>query len=355
MLSRRQRHRTTNKRQMKKSYFLVGAVILLLCTLAVVQAFSQDTAVPVAVNKPYPIEQETFTAWPQWQEILFYGVPGLELAAKQQNGTSQFTPASLLSNFFMMLTSVDLRDMRSVINSEIPVVASVKTSKPAVGGERVALFPKAAGKTELDKSKPLVGIYHTHTAESYIPTSGVAHKPGGQTGDIIQVGQALVKQMEKYNIAAIQSTTIHDYPSFMKAYGPSEITAKKMLEDNPSIQMVFDIHRDAQKREYTTAMINGQPVARIMILVAQGQPGLEQPHWQENHAFAKLIDAKLNQHYPGLSRGIQLVEWRYNQHLHPHALLLEVGCQENSVEEAARSMEMLGDVLAEIIAENKFQ
>jgi stage II sporulation protein P len=86
-----------------------------------------------------------------------------------------------------------------------------------------------------------------------------------------------------------------------------------------------------------------------------GQQDLVQPHWQQNHAFAKLIDAKLNQHYPGLSRGIQMQNWRYNQHLHPRALLLEVGCQETTMEEAVHSMEMLGDVLGEIIAENQYQ
>jgi stage II sporulation protein P len=53
-----------------------------------------------------------------------------------------------------------------------------------------------------------------------------------------------------------------------------------------------------------------------------------------------------------LSRGIQLVEWRYNQHLHPRALLIEVGCQENGKEEVIRTMDILGDILAEILAES---
>jgi len=90
-------------------------------------------------------------------------------------------------------------------------------------------------------------------------------------------------------------------------------------------------------------------------LVCIGQEGLVQPHWQQNHAFAKLIDAKLNQRYPGLSFGIQMENWRYNQHLHPRALLLEVGCHENSKEEAQRAIEMFGDIVAEIINENKVQ
>ena len=125
------------------------------------------------------------------------------------------------------------------------------------------------------------------------------HAPGGQRGDIVDVGEALVQRLAEHGIPAIQSKTIHDYPSFMKAYGSFEVTAKKMLEENPSIQMLFDIHRDAGKKEDYTAMVNGNSGGENTIIVATGQPGYEQPHWQQNYAFAKLLDAKLNQHYPG--------------------------------------------------------
>ena len=80
---------------------------------------------------------------------------------------------------------------------------------------------------------------------------------------------------------------------------------------------------------------------------------LPHPNWQSNHAFAKLIDAKMNQRYPSVSRGIRMDDWRYNQQLHPRALLLEVGCQENTKEEAERGIEMFGEIVAEIIAESK--
>ncbi len=232
------------------------------------------------------------------------------------------------------------------------MLAFTKPGTPVVSAATLPNFPQFDSQS-VSKEKPLVGIYHTHTAEAFIPNSGVAHRPGGQRGDIVEVGEALVRQLEKSGVKALQSQAIHDYPSFMKAYGPSEATAQKMLDENPSLQMIFDIHRDAEKRENITAIVNGIQVAKITIVVATGQQDLPQPHWQQNHAFAKLIEAKLNEKYPGLCRGIQLVEWRYNQHLHPRALLLEVGSQESSKEEAIRSMELLGDILVEILAENR--
>ncbi|EAX47511.1 Stage II sporulation P family protein [Thermosinus carboxydivorans Nor1] len=299
-----------------------------------------------------PVSTSASTEIPKWREIFFASIPGISGASQPVKIAAELTPQKFLGRIVLFLTNIDIGDSKSLLRMEIPLLAAVKSSIPIVSAKSLPNFPKFDPQTFLLPGKPLIGIYHTHTSESFVPNSGVTHKRGGQPGDIVDVGKALVARLDKHGIKAVHSTTVHDYPSFMKAYGPSENTVKKMLADYPSIQMVFDIHRDADKRENSVVQINGATVARITIVVATGQQDLVQPHWQQNHAFAKLIDAKLDQHFPGLSRGIQLVDWRYNQHLHPRSLLIEVGCQDNSKEEAVRSIEMFGDVLAEIIAEN---
>ncbi|SDF74933.1 stage II sporulation protein P [Sporolituus thermophilus] len=299
-----------------------------------------------------PVSTSAGTETPKWREIFFASIPGISKTAQPVKVAVELTPQTFLGRIVLFLTNIDIGDSKSLLRMEIPLLAAVKSSTPMVSAKSLPNFPKFDPQTFLLPGKPLVGIYHTHTSESFVPSSGVTHKRGGQTGDIVDVGRALAARLDKHGIKAVHSTAVHDYPSFMKAYGPSENTVKKMLADHPSIQMIFDIHRDADKRENSVAEINGVTLARITIVVATGQQDLVQPHWQQNHAFAKLIDAKLNQHFPGLSRGIQLVDWRYNQHLHPRALLIEVGCQDNSKEEAMRSIELFGDVLAEIIAEN---
>lgn len=292
---------------------------------------------------------------PDWKKILFSGIPGL-------NGTSPSNPVvinsvsatqGVLYDMFMLLTNIDIRDAKSWVRAEIPFLQTVPKGNVPVTAKALPNFPQFDARMLSPAGKPLVAIYHTHTAESFIPSSGVTHRPGGQHGEIVDVGEALAKRLEQRGVKAVHSKTIHDYPSFMKAYGPSESTVKAMLTDHPTVQMVFDIHRDADKRDNSLVTIAGSSVARISIVVARGQQDLVQPHWQQNHAFAKLIDARLNQEFPGLSRGIQIVDWRYNQHLHPRSLLMEIGCQENSREEAMRSVELLGDILAQIIAENK--
>lgn len=355
MVTRRQRWK--NYRRKRRVY--IGSIIISLCIiLSGMYITMSRTSVPVSASMTLQQGDNLHVRWPQWRDILFLGIPGLEsTAGKQQTVkvSTELNAHNILRSTILLLANVDIKDIRTLISSEIPFLATLKTGTPTVNAMSLPNFPKFDTAGLIDGGKPLVGVYHTHTAESFIPTSGVSHRPGGQRGDIVEVGSALIKQLEKHGIKSVHNTNIHDYPSFMKAYGSSEITVKNMLSDYPSIQMLFDIHRDADKRENVTATVNGVQVAKILFVVATGQQDLVQPHWQENHAFAKLIDAKLNQHYPGVSRGIQLVEWRYNQHLHPRALLLEVGCQENSREEAERTMEMLGDVLAEIIAENSQQ
>jgi stage II sporulation protein P len=351
------------RRQRKPDGFYIGLIaVIVIFLLSGFAYLLWDKAVsPVAmptVARAQPAGETTGSLWwpPQWKEVLGQGVPGLFTVMQPPSVvkvTPEFSVGQVFRRAVMAITGVDVKDMRSLLQGEIPLLLSVKGSGTTVSAMSLPDFPKFDFKIFSGSGNPLVGIYHTHTAESFIPTSGQSHSPGGQRGDIVKVGDDLAKYLEKKGVGTVHSDNIHDYPSFMKAYNLSELTVKKMLSDNPSLQMIFDIHRDAEKRENVTAMVNGVAVARILIVVAVGQPDLVQPHWQQNHAFAKLIEGKLNERYPGLSRGIQMVDWRYNQHLHPRALLLEVGCQENSLEEANRSIEMLGEVLVDIINENK--
>jgi stage II sporulation protein P len=334
----------------------IGCLLAMITFLAV-SIYTSSTTSTIPASGTVYYGQNLSRLLPQGKQILSLGVPGLAEVSPTQKSVKimpELTAAKLSQRLILLMANVDFGDWRSFFSHEIPLMLAFKKPvTPVASAATLPNFPKFDSKSSTNKDKPLVGIYHTHTAESFIPNSGVAHRPGGQLGDIADVGAALAQALEAGGVKAIHSTTIHDYPSFMKAYGPSEITAQQMLQDNPSLQMIFDIHRDAEKRENVTAIVNGIQIAKITIVVATGQQDLPQPHWQQNHAFAKLLEARLNAKYPGLCRGIQLVEWRYNQHLHPRALLLEVGSQESSKEEALRSMELMADILVELLAESR--
>ena len=355
MLTRRLRQQAAQLYLVKK-ILLVVVSILCMCMLVLQNSSLFEEVVPVSGNVGTQQGQDKGFQLPKWRDVLLLGVPRLISTTEPKLGLKENNESNVqlvMREVILLFTNVDIKDMRSLLQAEIPVLAAMKSGTKMVSAMNIPNFPKFEIANNLPVGKPLVGVYHTHTAESYVPSSGVTHAPGGQKGDIVEVGEALAKRLNTYGIGTMQSTKIHDFPSFMKAYNASEITVKNMLAENPSIQMIFDIHRDAEKRENTTVTVNGVQVARVMIVVTTGQPGLPHPNWQSNHAFAKLIDAKMNQRYPGVSRGIRMDDWRYNQQLHPRALLLEVGCQENTKEEAERGIEMFGEIVAEIIAESK--
>jgi len=355
MLTRRLRHQMEKVNFLKK-ILLIGIVIICLCIALFEYTLISEESLPVSSAVGLQQFHYQMLQIPKWHDALFLGIPRLIDASEAKVLLAQkrdSNPPQMLRDMILFFANIDLLDVRSVLQAEIPVLAAMKTDSQVVSAMNIPNFPKFEMANNVSHEKPLVGLYFTHTAESFVPTAGTTHRPGGQRGDIVDVGEALSKRLNTYGIGTVQSNNIHDYPSFMKAYGVSEITVTKMLAEHPSLQMLFDIHRDAEKRENYIANINGTPVAKIMIIVTTGQQGLIQPHWQQNHAFAKLIDAKLNQRYPGLSRGIRMDDWRYNQHLHPRALLIEVGCQENTKEEAERGIELFGDIVAEIIKENK--
>lgn len=344
-------------RMQKKHLLLVGKKIVIfnllvgLVMTGSLYMYWMNAAVPAAAM---PAVGSTLMGMTSWREVLCWGIPGLAQAGRRnatQRAKPEITVSSMLCDALDFFTSIESRDLRSILRAELPVLALIPTDSVRVSRSNVSDTPKFTPVRPISPGKPIVGIYHTHTAESFIPSTGVAHRPGGEIGEICEVGEALIKTLEKNGIPAIHDMTIHDYPSFMKAYGASEVTVRRMLKENPSLQMVFDLHRDAEKRENVVGTVNGKTVAKISIIVAQGQKDLPQPNWRENYAMAKLIDRKCNEKYPGLSRGIQLVEWRYNQHLHPHALILEVGSHEVSTEEAVGAIEMLGEVLIDILKE----
>ena len=203
--------------------------------------------------------------------------------------------------------------------------------------------------------RKIIGIYHTHTAENYENKGYNAHAKAGDKGDVVKVGRWIEERLSnKHNISVLHSETVHD-KTYDRSYIRSLQTANKIVKNNPELDMIFDIHRDAigsENKEYVTTNIDGQNVAKIMIVVTNNNYGLPHPHWQQNFRFAKKLAAKMNVMYPGLLRKVKLISnRRYNQHVHPRALLLEVGGANSTMAEARRASHLLAEVLAELMAE----
>lgn len=210
-----------------------------------------------------------------------------------------------------------------------------------------------------DKKGPKVLIYHTHTNEGYLKDISELEKNGipSRTTDarysVVRVGEELANHFrKKYGIEVIHNATMHNYPSDTGCYARSLNTATSILKSYPSIKIVLDIHRDGigQNKLRVATQINNKSVARIMFVVGTDTTGLEHPKWRENLKFAITLQQKLNEKYPGITRPIYMSYNRYNQHLTPGALIVEIGGDGNTIDECLESTKYLAEVINEVIS-----
>ncbi len=186
-----------------------------------------------------------------------------------------------------------------------------------------------------------VVIYHTHTDESYVPSSGKASEPG--KGDVFQVGTALKQALTKEGISVTHSTEKHD-PHDINAYHRSRRTLTTLLKERPDAS--FDIHRDSAPAEAYLTTVNGIYTSKVMIVIGRSNPNM-----QTNLEYAKRIKAKADELHPGLMRGIFIGKGNYNQDLYPTALLFEVGTESLSLDAAQKAVRCLSDAIIAVFNE----
>lgn len=197
-------------------------------------------------------------------------------------------------------------------------------------------FGEVAADTADAKKEKVIAIYHTHSDESYVPTDGKASIPNN--GGIYKVGEALKAALEEKGIKVIQSDKSHD-PHDSMAYQRSRRTATELLKNGPDA--IIDIHRDAVPAEEYTGNINGEPLAKVQLVV-----GRQNPQMETINNFAKQLKATADKKYPGLIKGIFYGKGNYNQDLYPRSILIEAGTYTNSRYWAQDGAKLMADVIA---------
>lgn len=199
---------------------------------------------------------------------------------------------------------------------------------------------------------PQILIYHTHGQEGYVDSV-----PGDLNTTVIGVGEYLTQILqEEYGLRVLHHTGVYDNDRD-HAYSSAEPAVQQVLAENPSIEVVIDLHRDGvAEGTRLLAEVDGKQMASIMFFnglsrtTALGDISyLENPYIQENLAFSFQMQLKAAEYYPGLTRPIYLKGYRYNMHFKPKSLLIEVGAQTNTLEEARNAMVPLADILNRVI------
>ena len=196
---------------------------------------------------------------------------------------------------------------------------------------------------------PQILIYHTHSQEAFADSV-----PGDVNTGIVGVGECLTKILtEQYGYRVLHNTGQYDVETRDNAYSRALPAVEQILAENPSIQVIIDLHRDevAEETKLVTD-IQGSPTARCMFfngLSRTRKTGdidyLANENQEANLAFSFQMQLKAAEYYPGLTRRIYLKGYRYNMHLRPRTLLVELGAQNNTVEEAINACDPLAHIL----------
>jgi stage II sporulation protein P len=283
------------------------------------------------------------------QAMIAANVPGLEPPPVAEGEVIR----NAVLDLFHTLTGVDWRDPRSILAAGLgadPLMALPEPHRPGPPVETAEPEqppPDDPGRADQPVFAPVfplpgyseaaVLLYHTHISESFSEvrfTDNLDHT-------VARLGVELVRLLEKeYGIPVWHDQGVYDQPR-TTAYEKARPLIGGIIEKNPQLKMVIDLHRDGVARNVTTADFQGSPIAKFLLVVGTGHPD-----WHENYRIALRLHRELEAVAPGLSRGVRMQDFVYNQDLHPRSILVEVGGHENSLEEAMRAVPYLAEALA---------
>ena len=201
--------------------------------------------------------------------------------------------------------------------------------------------------------EPQILIYHTHSQEGFVDSVA-----GDASTTIVGAGDRLAQILtEKYGFNVLHHKGEYDVEARDYAYSNSLPAIEQILAENPSIEVVIDLHRDAvAEGRKLVVNLQGRPTAQFMFFNGLSRTRkngdityLENPYVDDNLAFSFQAQVACNEYYPGLARRIYLKAYRYNMHLREKCMLIELGAQTNTVEEIMNACDPLAHVLAKVL------
>ena len=244
-----------------------------------------------------------------------------------------------------------LADYDYVMKNFYEVHTNTTAGRELIDAEK---FLKAELMLEKNEDEPQILIYHTHSQEEY------ADHLQNPEAVITGVGTYLQELLTARGYHVIHDTNVYDLRNGKldrsRAYTYALDGINGILQDNPSIKVVLDIHRDGvPEGMHLVKEINGKPTAQIMFFngLSQTPEGpieyLPNPNREANLAFSFRLQLLAKRKYPGFTRKIYLKGLRYNQHVRARTALIEVGAQTNTFEEAKNAMEPLAEILDQVL------
>lgn len=272
---------------------------------------------------------------------------------------------------------------RFVLSQEIPVIYGVDIREIESEGDtdseqgidfdvlpdsikmQILQFSKEPKQFSINPVGPQILIYHTHTDEAYLQTVANEYVESGvwRTKDknesVCAVGEELKSCLEQHGFSVLHDTTEHEPPSLTTAYSRSLATMKKYVKLYPNLRVYIDLHRDAYgdtdagRKDYVT--VDGKQCARVMFVVGTGEKytgtGLDgKPNYESNYKLALAITKELEKIQKGFTRTIRVKKGRYNQQVSDMCVLIEVGHNANSLQQAKNSAKYIAQAIRSVIS-----
>ena len=254
------------------------------------------------------------------------------------------------------ISKESLKDFNNLISSFYVVDSSTYIEEGEINAETMLSFDM---KIQKETEGPKILIYHTHSQEAFVDSI-----PGDVNTTVIGVGRKLTKLLtETYGIETLHHEGIYDkengHVDRSRAYERAKPQIQKILDENPSIEVVIDLHRDGvNENTHLVTEVDGKPTAKIMFFNGLSRTRsngnviqLQNPYIQDNLALSLQMKVAAEEMYPGFTRKIYLKGYRYNMHFKPKTLLIEGGAQTNTVEEIMNAMDPLAKILARVLSE----
>lgn len=227
------------------------------------------------------------------------------------------------------------------------VLTSLKSSQPAASSDIQIVEGTAEHNISDAVGSGNIIIYHTHATEAYQPVSAQTTHTTDLAGTVREAGNNLEKALTEKGFNVIHDSTLHDSPSYNKSYNRSLETAKSLVVKYPDAKLVMDLHRDAASSasgKAKTVVINGEQVSSFCLVV-----GTKNDNYDKLRSFAEKIVNKANDMYPGFATGIVEKPYKFNEYLSDNCILLELGNNENTIDQINAATVYLADVFANIL------
>ena len=212
---------------------------------------------------------------------------------------------------------------------------------------------------------PSVLIYHTHTWEAYEMTEDAQYTPTetwrtkDDAHNMVRVGEVLADALREQGFAVTHDQTDFEPPNLSAAYTRSLSMLDARLDAGERYDYILDVHRDAFSALVDGANSveqEGKSVAYVMMLVGKGTGATgsgfdERPDWPKNLELAQAMTDAMNAEISGVAKPVKIKTGRFNQHVSTAALLVEVGNNRNTLDEALAACPVIANALAAVHAQ----